>query len=207
MRRSAAEMGPVCLVGWVFCLLAVGAVLPIPAAATEAATGPSIQTPTHPTTQASAEPAPGVPHPQPAAEYGLARAAQPAASWGPRQPAWADGVSTALALSNGAFERNPLIGASPASLLAVTGAKLGIVEWVERSQLEPQQRQRTLKALSAMWGGASINNLFVLLSAQPAVALLAGLAGGLWLWRAEDAALESSPVQSAQASPPNTSRE
>jgi hypothetical protein len=129
-------------------------------------------------------------------------ATQPAAPWGPRHAAWTDGISTALAVSNGAFERNPLISLSPASLLAVTGAKLGLVEWVERSELAPERRQDTLKAFSAMWGGASINNLFILLSVPSGVALLAGLAGGWWLWRVEDDASEGSPVKAAHEPPP-----
>lgn len=173
MQRSAARARCSGLVGCVVVLLTLGAALPNLAGATEAAAEPAEVT-----------------------------ATQSAAPWGPRQAAWADGISTALALSNGAFERNPLIGSSPASLLAVTGAKLGLVEWVERSDLAPEKRQRTLKALSAMWGGASINNLLVLLSAQPAVALLAGMAGGWWLWRAEDDASAGLPVRSAQVLPP-----
>jgi hypothetical protein len=135
-----------------------------------------------------------------------------------RQAAWADGLSTVLAVSQGAVERNPLIVPSPAGLLAVTGVKLGLVEWVERSSMPPQQRQSTLQALAAMWGGASINNVLVLLSAQPAVAVLAGVAGGLWMWHARspqmptEAPLATPPgvapdTVAAQVSLPNTSRE
>jgi len=178
MQRGAARARRSRLVGCVVVLLTLGAALPNLAGATEAAAAPAEVTTT-----------------------------QSATLWGPRQAALSDGISTALALSNGAFERNPLIGSSPASLLAVTGAKLGLVEWVERSDLAPEKRQRTLKALSAMWGGASINNLLVLLSAQPAVALLAGMAGGWWLWRGEGGASAGPVMQAAQTSPPNTSVE
>jgi len=178
MQRSTARARRSRLVGCVCGWLTLGAAVPNLAGATEVAAEPALVT-----------------------------AAQPAAVWGPRQAAWADGISTVLAVSNGAIERNPLIGTSPASLLAVTGAKLGLVQWVERSELAPEKRQRTLKALSAMWGGASINNLFILMSAQPAVALLAGVAGGWWLWRGEDEASAGSVMQAAQASPPNTSAE
>ena len=76
------------------------------------------------------------------------------------------------------------IGAEMARQLAQRhGAKLGLVELVDRSNLTPEQRHRTLNAMAALWGGASINNLLILLSAQPPVAMLAGVAGGLWMWR------------------------
>jgi hypothetical protein len=127
--------------------------------------------------RADAEPA-QLPAPPPEQE---ATAPQP--PWNARQAAWADGLSTALAMSQGAVERNPLVGSTPAALLAATGAKLGLVELVDRSNLTPEQRHRTLNAMAALWGGASINNLLILLSAQPPVAMLAGVAGGLWMWR------------------------
>jgi len=134
------------------------------------------------------------------------QATAPTPAWNARQAAWADGLSTVLALSQGAVERNPLIGSSPAGLLAVTGAKLGLVEWVDRSGMTPEQRHSMLNALAAVWGGASINNVLVLLSAQPAVAVLAGVAGGLWMWRKRGADMLPDAV-AAQVSLPNTSRE
>lgn len=149
---------------------------------------------------AAAEPADSEEQPASAQTTALAPA------WNARQAAWADGLSTVLALSQGAVERNPLIGSSPAGLLAVTGVKLGLVEWVDRSGMTAEQRHSMLSALAALWGGASINNLLVLLSAQPAVAVLAGVAGGLWMWRKRGADMLPDAV-AAQVSLPNTSRE
>ncbi len=130
----------------------------------------------------------------------------PRPPWSARQAAWADGLSTALAMSQGAVERNPLVGSTPAGLLAATGAKLGMVELVDRSNLTPEQRHRTLNAMAALWGGASINNLLILLSAQPPVAMLAGVAGGLWMWRRHGAA-EAPDAVAAKVPWPNTSGE
>lgn len=162
MRKRALGTVLVSLAAWAACLLA--------------------------SSRASAEtetPTQGPPDSKALATIPTAPPADTPVPWSARQAAWADGISTALALSNGAIERNPLIGSTPGSLLVVTGAKLGIVEFVERSGMPPEQRGRTLKALSALWGGASINNLFVLLSAQPAVAVLAGVSAGLWIWQKE----------------------
>jgi hypothetical protein len=39
-----------------------------------------------------------------------------------------------------------------------------------------------LRALSALWGGASVNNLMLALAASGPVAVVAGVAGGWWVW-------------------------
>ena len=196
LAKRAAKV--VCLLAWPLAISAAVAAADGPAEAAE----PPASTP-------SAAPAPAV-------------SAPVSAPVSARQAAWADGLSTALAVSQGAVERNPLVVPSPAGLLAVTGVKLGLVEWVERSGMPPQQRQDTLQALAAMWGGASINNLLVLLSAQPAVAVLAGVAGGVWMWRTRSPQMPTdappaippdmrpdtpSKTMAAQVSLPNTSRE
>lgn len=163
MQRRAMEASLVSVVAWAACLVACGR-----GHAETVSSEADLKPPS--TTSAAVAAAAPLDGPLP---------------WSVRHAAWADSISTALALSNGAIERNPLIGSTPGSLLAVTGAKLGIVELVERSGMPPEQRGRTLRALSALWGGASINNVFVLLSAQPAVAVLAGVGAGLWIWQAE----------------------
>ncbi|MEI6026268.1 MAG: hypothetical protein WCT47_06210 [Betaproteobacteria bacterium] len=111
-----------------------------------------------------------------------------AQDWGARHAAMADGLSTVLAVSAGAVERNPLFGTGPLTMLAVIGAKLGLVEIVERSEMSDGNRHQALHTLSALWSGASVNNLLMALSAQPAVALVGGIASGLWLWRRSTAA-------------------
>jgi hypothetical protein len=60
--------------------------------------------------------------------------------------------------------------------------KMGLLEAVSASSMEQPQKTFTLRALSALWGGASVNNVLVALAASGPVAAVAGLAGGWWLW-------------------------
>lgn len=93
----------------------------------------------------------------------------------------ADGISTSLALSAGAVEMNPLISTSPIGLIALTGAKIGLVKFADRLP-EPNKRL-VIKTSSAVWGGAAVNNLMVLASAPSPVALVAGVVAGVLWWR------------------------
>ena len=99
-----------------------------------------------------------------------------------RGAAVADGLSTYLALAAGAVERNPLVSPSPGGLLLFTGVKMGLLEAVSASSMEQPQKTFTLRALSALWGGASVNNLMLALAASGPVAVVAGVAGGWWVW-------------------------
>lgn len=92
----------------------------------------------------------------------------------------ADGVTTGIALSVGAIETNPLIATSPIGLVALTGAKLGLVKYADTM---PQDDKRlTLKSTSAIWGGAAVNNVMVLLAAPPPFPIIAGLIMGIATW-------------------------
>lgn len=92
----------------------------------------------------------------------------------------ADGVTTAMALSAGAVEMNPLVATSPVGLLALTGLKIGLVQF---SETLPEEEKRTvMKTTSALWGGAAVNNLLVLLAAPPPISIVAGLVTGFALW-------------------------
>lgn len=97
------------------------------------------------------------------------------------QAAVADGVTTGLALSAGALEMNPLISTSPAGLLALTGAKIGLVKYAER--LPEEEKRAIIKTSTSLWTGAAVNNLMVLLSAPPPVAIAAGVMAGVLWWR------------------------
>lgn len=92
----------------------------------------------------------------------------------------ADGVTTGLALSAGAIETNPLIATSPVGLVALTGAKLGLVKYADT--MSQEDKRLTLKSTSAVWGGAAVNNVMVLLAAPPPFPLLAGLIMGIATW-------------------------
>jgi hypothetical protein len=97
------------------------------------------------------------------------------------QAAVADGVSTGLALSGGAMEMNGLISTSPVGLVALTGAKIGLVKFADR--LPENEKRLVIKTSSSIWGGAAINNLMVLMSAPSPVAIAAGVVAGVLWWR------------------------
>ena len=96
------------------------------------------------------------------------------------QSAVADGVSTSLALSAGALEANPMAASSPLGILALTGAKIGLVKFADR--LPENEKRLVIKTTSAVWGGAAVNNLMVMMSAAPAVAIGAGVVAGVMWW-------------------------
>jgi hypothetical protein len=119
-----------------------------------------------------------------------------------RAAAVADGVSTALALSTGAVETNPLIATSPLGLLALTGAKIGLVNFART--LPEHERRTVLKASGAVWGGAAVNNLLVLMAAPTPVAVLAGVVAGVLSWRHTAhayAAADRALAEAGQATP------
>jgi hypothetical protein len=101
----------------------------------------------------------------------------------------ADGVSTGLALSAGAIEMNPLISTSPIGLIALTGAKIGLVKYAET--LPEQQKRLVIKTSTAIWGGAAVNNLMVLMAAPTPLAVIAGVLVGVISWRHTSNAYEA----------------
>jgi hypothetical protein len=93
----------------------------------------------------------------------------------------ADGVSTSLALSAGAVETNGLIATSPIGLVALTGAKIGLVKFAGR--LPEDEKRLVIKTSSSVWGGAAVNNLMVLMAAPTPLAIAAGVVAGVLWWR------------------------
>ena len=87
--------------------------------------------------------------------------------------AGADTITTAVALSSGLVELNPLgsVGA-----LVVKGLAMGYV----RAQPEHEQA-RHYNMLSSFWGGAAASNLCWISGGGPFCFLLGAMAGG-WLW-------------------------
>jgi hypothetical protein len=98
-----------------------------------------------------------------------------------RTAAVADGVTTALALSAGAMEMNPLVSTSPLGLIALTGAKIGLVNFART--LPEQDKRMVLKTSTALWSGAAVNNLLVLMAAPTPLAVVAGVLVGVLSWR------------------------
>lgn len=95
--------------------------------------------------------------------------------------AMADGITTGLALSAGALEMNPLIPASPAGLIVLTGAKIGLVKLAD--DLPHDEKRLVIKSSGAVWTGAAVNNLMVLLSTPTPLAIAAGVVAGVLWWR------------------------
>lgn len=93
----------------------------------------------------------------------------------------ADGLTTGLALSAGALEMNPLISSSPAGLVLLTGAKIGLVKYADR--LPEDEKRTVIKSSSSLWTGAAVNNLMVLLSVPSPAAIAAGVVAGVLWWK------------------------
>lgn len=93
----------------------------------------------------------------------------------------ADGVTTGLALSAGALEMNPLISTSPAGLVMLTGAKIGLVKLADR--LPEDEKRVVIKTSSSLWTGAAVNNLMVLLSVPSPAAIAVGVVAGVLWWQ------------------------
>lgn len=93
----------------------------------------------------------------------------------------ADGLTTALALSSGAVEMNPLVATSPVGLVAMTGLKIGLVKYAET--LPEEDKRSVMKTTSAIWMGAAVNNLLVIASAATPFAIVAGIAAGYAMWQ------------------------
>lgn len=99
---------------------------------------------------------------------------------GARAAAVADSLSTQLALSAGAVEANPLVTPTPMGLIALVAIKLGLIEYADT--LEPAERHKVLRSSTAAWTGASVNNLVIAATANPVLAIGAGIATGYYMW-------------------------
>lgn len=93
------------------------------------------------------------------------------------QGATTDGVSTALALSGGASELNPLLGTAP-SALTLAGFTAIKLAYVHHSATQPNQkaqaRAANLCTMGALGDGATANNLSLLIGASTGLPLAIG---------------------------------
>lgn len=96
----------------------------------------------------------------------------------------ADGVTTGIAISAGAIEMNPLVTTTPVGLVALTGMKIGLVQYADT--LPQEEKRAVMKTTSSVWGGAAVNNLLVLMAAPPPFPVIAGLIMGLATWQHMD---------------------
>lgn len=94
----------------------------------------------------------------------------------------ADSVSTYVAVAAGGVELNPLVSANVGGLIFLAGVKLGALELLENSDQTAQEKTDQRRAATAMWSSFSISNLMIALTAATPLAIIAGIAGGSYLW-------------------------
>lgn len=115
-----------------------------------------------------------------------------------RLAAVSDALSTHLAIAAGAVESNGLVTATPAGLLALTAIKLGVLQFA--NYMPKEVREPALKASTALWGGAAVNNILVAASVGGAAPIVVGIAAGYWLWKHEAKLLEREEAKRKKAS-------
>lgn len=91
--------------------------------------------------------------------------------------AGADTVTTAVALSAGFVELNPL---GPVGALLVKGITIGYVR-----SLPEDEQPRHYNVVSSFWGGAAASNLCWISGGGPFCFLVGALTGG-WLWNTNE---------------------
>lgn len=89
-----------------------------------------------------------------------------------------DSVSTYLALSAGGVELNPIVNTSPIGLVALAGAKLLVLDYVDKNYVD-DERVQIHNSLSSVFTFASVNNLLIALSATGPVAIVGGVIAGV----------------------------
>lgn len=91
-----------------------------------------------------------------------------------------DATTTAIGVTSGlAVEANPLI-TSPAGLAGMMIGRVVATEYIH-TMPEPD-RTEYLSGLSAIWWGAGISNLLILITASNPVALIVGMVAGWQIW-------------------------
>lgn len=103
----------------------------------------------------------------------------------------ADIGSTAIALSSGLSEMNPL-AATPVGMAAVVGAKVGLVKLVESFPLQDCVASKAM--LGGLGWGAAGWNIGIMVATAP-VALAAGLVSGIYFWQQSKASAPTNCVK------------
>ena len=93
-----------------------------------------------------------------------------------------DILTTAVAFTQGARDLNPIIGSNPAMLIPVGAFKYYIIDSVASSNDTDEGKKNKLNFITAVWGGASINNLLVLAGVASPATLIIGAASGLMIY-------------------------
>jgi hypothetical protein len=90
----------------------------------------------------------------------------------------ADAVTTAVALSNGARDLNPIIGSNPSMIIPITAFKFFIIDKIATSNDSDAVKKIKLDFITSIWGAASINNFLILAGVSSPASLLLGIFSG-----------------------------
>jgi hypothetical protein len=93
-----------------------------------------------------------------------------------------DLLTTAVAFTQGARDLNPIIGTNPAMLIPVGAFKFYLVDRVASSNDTDKGKKIKLNFITAVWGGASINNLLVLAGVASPATLIIGAVSGYMIY-------------------------
>ena len=98
-----------------------------------------------------------------------------------------DSISTYLAMQNGSVhERNRLISTSPANLVGLAATKILMLELFD-AKLSNSEKKVLFPVASALYASASANNLLLAAAASNPIAIVGGIAAGLYTHQAQTA--------------------
>jgi len=93
-----------------------------------------------------------------------------------------DILTTAVAFAQGGRDLNPIIGTNSAMLIPVGVFKYYLIDRVASSNDTDEVKKIKLNFITAIWGGASINNLLVLAGVTGPATLIIGVASGFMIY-------------------------
>jgi hypothetical protein len=93
-----------------------------------------------------------------------------------------DAITTAIALSKGGVDLNPLIGSNQIMIVPITLLKVGIINHIASEDIPDKDKKNKLDFVTSVWGGASINNFLILLGVSGPAPLLIGAMSGYMMY-------------------------
>lgn len=110
----------------------------------------------------------------------------------------ADSVTTYVGVAAGAAEANPLVSPTLGGVVLLAAAKLGAIEYIDRSNRSDAEKRNVKRSAVAVWTGLSVSNVCIVLSMATPVALVAGVASGAYLWTAKYSDDKKVPAKTEQ---------
>lgn len=93
-----------------------------------------------------------------------------------------DILTTTVALSQGGYDLNPIIGTNQAMLIPMTIFKFYIINRVATSDDPDHVKKNNLNFITSLWGGAVINNFLVLVGVTSPASLMIGAVSGYMIY-------------------------